>query len=133
VAAASLYAPNAHAMRGVQRAAVGHGDAKAPRTIGMCPFQGTASSPGQPAATGAAEDDELPWCVSADDPRCSPLRHDAPPLPIATRPIPGAAAEAITPPPPVIAAQRFTAHSGLAPRPGVASRVERPPRTGSAL
>jgi hypothetical protein len=121
-------------MRSVaQRASVRHGDGKAPRTIGMCPFQGTAPSAGQPAATDAAEDDDLPWCLSADDPRCAPLHHDAAPLPVASRASAATAAEAITPAPPVIASQCFTPHNGLAPRSAEPSRIERPPRTRAAF
>jgi hypothetical protein len=81
------------------------------------------------AAPAPLRDDELPWCVSADDPRCAPLHSDPARLgsdtSIAfTASQPGA--QSVAPQPRRPAA--WTARSGLAPRPGVSARVERPPR-----
>jgi hypothetical protein len=73
-------------------------------------------------------DDELPWCVSADDPRCAPLHNDSGPLSTERRVTAGVFA---TPSSPVISAESvrtFTTRVGLFPHPGVRHRVERPPR-----
>jgi len=91
-------------------------------------------APAAPAAgdeRGATQptDDELPWCVSAEDPRCAPLHHGAGPLGAPARftatPAYGGAA---TTPELRLVGQNTTPRIGLAPRLGVKHRVERPPR-----
>jgi hypothetical protein len=74
-------------------------------------------------------EEDLPWCVSADDPRCAPLHNDAGRFGsdssvgfTAAQPH----ADALPPKPP--ACETWTPSSGLAPRLGVSHRVERPPR-----
>jgi len=81
-----------------------------------------------PARQAPLRDDELPWCVSADDPRCAPLHNGSGPLSterhiaagvFATEPFPAVVAETV---------RSFTARVGLVPHPGIHHRVERPPR-----
>jgi hypothetical protein len=75
-------------------------------------------------------DEDLPWCVSADDPRCAPLHTDAGRLGSDT----SAAFTASQPHegttlPSAASCETRTPRSGLAPRPGISHRVERPPRS----
>jgi hypothetical protein len=81
-----------------------------------------------PARQALPREDELPWCVSADDPRCAPLHHGSGPLSTERRITAGVFA---TVSPPTILAESVrtvTACVGLLPHPGVHHRVERPPR-----
>jgi len=81
-----------------------------------------------PAHQAPPHEDELPWCVSADDPRCAPLHNDSAP-PNTERRITAGVFAAVTSPLIVGESVRtFTACVGLAPHPGVHHRVERPPR-----
>jgi hypothetical protein len=98
-----------------------------PSAGSMC----TASRPSglrERAAEPPLRDDELPWCVSADDPRCAPLHHGAEPISVASRQAATADADAPVRIVPNARAQVFTPDPGLAPHPGIAHRIERPPR-----
>jgi hypothetical protein len=75
-------------------------------------------------------DEDLPWCVSADDPRCAPLHTDAGRLGSET----SAAFTASQPHEsttlqPTASCETRTPRSGLAPRSGISHRIERPPRS----
>jgi putative hemolysin len=100
----------------------------------MCavPF-GNGATAARPTVPPLREED-LPWCVSADDPRCAPLHHDSAPTQLVARLM--VTAHADTPARDNLpnGSQALTPHTGLTPRPGVQERIERPPRTlGRAL
>jgi hypothetical protein len=84
------------------------------------------------AAPAPLGEEDLPWCVSADDPRCAPLHSDAGRLGSDTSTGFTAsqahddAALARGP-----SSETRTPRSGLAPRPGISHRIERPPRLAS--
>ena len=89
---------------------------------------------GSHTATPAPRDEELPWCVSADDPRCAPLHHDTAPPQVGSRLPMAALADAPTRGDFATGHQAHTARAGLARNPGISHRVERPPRaTGRSL
>jgi hypothetical protein len=82
-------------------------------------------------AQGAAPDeshDEVPWCVSGDDPRCAPIGGGSTPVQVDGRtPVSGLCTRLTEPAWPqgdII----FTARTGHRPRAGVSFRIERPPR-----
>ena len=81
-----------------------------------------------PARQAPPREDELPWCVSADDPRCAPLHNDSGPLSTERRITAGLFATAPCPLIVAESARTFTTCVGLLPHPGVHHRVERPPR-----
>jgi hypothetical protein len=95
------------------------------------PIEETGNNPtahAAPAREAPLPEDELPWCVSADDPRCAPLHTDSGPLGperyspagvFATEPSPTTVAGAV---------RTMTACAGLVAHQGVHHRVERPPR-----
>ena len=75
-----------------------------------------------------SEDEELPWCVSPEDPRCSPLPGHSTASEIAVR---GFIATSPALAPPARSLPRTTrnfAAAGLVPASGVHERLERPPR-----
>jgi hypothetical protein len=87
---------------------------------------GTMSVPSE--APSPMRDEDLPWCASAEDPRCAPLHGDSTSIRIALR-HPLAAASAFAPQRPSASDDgKFTPNAGLAPRAGISNRVERPPR-----
>jgi hypothetical protein len=102
-------------------------------SIAMCaPAFGATSA--AHAAVPPLREEELPWCVSADDPRCAPLHHDAAPTQLVGRMLVTAYADAPVRGELPNGSQIFTPRSGLNPQPGVQARVERPPRmSGRAL
>jgi hypothetical protein len=115
------------------RASTLRGDPKPRLTIAMCAAPFGAAAPAH-AAVPPLHEEELPWCVSADDPRCAPLHHDSAPIQLVTRLL--VTAHADTPARASIpnGSPALTPHIGLTPRPGVQERVERPPRKlGRAL
>jgi hypothetical protein len=73
-------------------------------------------------------EDDLPWCVSADDPRCAPLRNDSGPLSTERRIAAGVFLDTASPAMLPETIQTFTECVGLVPHQGVHHRVERPPR-----
>jgi len=79
-------------------------------------------------APSPTRDEDLPWCASAEDPRCAPLHGDSSSIHMALRhPMAATASPAARRP---IEADdcTFTPDAGLAARPGISNRVERPPR-----
>jgi hypothetical protein len=87
---------------------------------------GTMSVPSE--APSPMRDEDLPWCASAEDPRCAPLHGDSTSIRIALR-HPVAAGSAFAPQRPTASDDdEFTPDAGLAPRAGISNRVERPPR-----
>jgi hypothetical protein len=81
------------------------------------------------AAPAPLREEDLPWCVSADDPRCAPLHPDAGRLGSETSAaFTASQSNASSTPRAFAASEARTPHSGLAPRLGVSHRVERPPR-----
>lgn len=79
-------------------------------------------------APSPVRDEDLPWCASAEDPRCSPLHGDSSSIRMALR-HPLAAAASPAPQRPTASDDcTFTPDAGLAARPGISHRVERPPR-----
>ena len=73
-------------------------------------------------------EEDLPWCASADDPRCAPLPGDSTALRLALRQ-PLAAAAATLPRSTAVTGEfAFTPRTGLVPHAGIRNRVERPPR-----
>jgi hypothetical protein len=76
-------------------------------------------------------DEELPWCISANDPRCAPLNtgdtgkgpFDGDARVVLSAADTGADAAQLP-----LRSQSFTPRAGLHPRHGVSHRVERPPR-----
>ena len=75
-------------------------------------------------------EEDLPWCASAEDPRCAPLHGDTGSLAIGIRQATAVAADAVVPRRAPVGDERFTPNLGLHPHAGVASRIERPPRAG---
>jgi hypothetical protein len=85
--------------------------------------------PMQPAAVPAPlRDEELPWCTSAADPRCSPINGNSSPASAGLRQ--PAAIHVDMPATDLVSAAEFefTPQLGLHPSAGEGSRVERPPR-----
>jgi hypothetical protein len=81
------------------------------------------------AAPAPLREEDLPWCVSADDPRCAPLHPDAGRLGSETSAaFTASQSNASSSPPAFAACEVRTPHGGLAARPGIHHRVERPPR-----
>jgi hypothetical protein len=76
------------------------------------------------------DDEELPWCVSPEDPRCSPLPGHSTARELALRGFiaPSGVREAPVRSLPSRTAQPFAA-AGLLPSSGVHERLERPPRS----
>jgi hypothetical protein len=73
-------------------------------------------------------DEDLPWCASAEDPRCAPLHGDSSSIRMALRqPLAATTAPAARRPSGSDDCT-FTSDAGLAARPGISNRVERPPR-----
>jgi hypothetical protein len=93
-------------------------DPGAPLTVHVAPTRQAAPPP----------EDELPWCVSAEDPRCAPLHTDSGPLSTERRITAGVFATVASPLNVAESARTFTTCVGLVPHPGVHHRVERPPR-----
>ena len=73
-------------------------------------------------------DEDLPWCATAEDPRCAPLDSHSAPVALGLRqPLAAATCDSAT----RFAASddsTFTPRVGLLPRAGTSSRIERPPR-----
>jgi hypothetical protein len=88
-----------------------------------------AYAPSAPLPLGGEDESELPWCVSPEDPRCSPLPGHSTPNQLALGSFVLASA-VLDPPAPwaLHAAQRLPAR-GLSPARGVRDRLERPPRS----
>jgi hypothetical protein len=79
-------------------------------------------------ARQAPREDELPWCVSADDPRCAPLHNGSGPLSTERHLAAGVFATESSPSVSAENVRTFTSRVGLVAHPGVQNRVERPPR-----
>ena len=74
-------------------------------------------------------DEDLPWCASAEDPRCAPLDSHSAPVGLGLRqPLAVTTAEVATARRPAADDSTFTSRVGLAPRAGISNRIERPPR-----
>jgi hypothetical protein len=78
-------------------------------------------------------DEELPWCASADDPRCAPLDNSRAPSSVGVRKAPAIEVAALPTEAIAEAAHDFMPHAGLAPSAGTSSRLERPPRAARRL
>jgi hypothetical protein len=74
-------------------------------------------------------DEELPWCASADDPRCAPLHDNSAPSSVGVRIAPVLDTSAPKPEPIASSDHEFMQHAGLLPSAGELGRLERPPRT----
>lgn len=90
-------------------------------------LEGLAALPSLPVLP--LSDDELPWCASAEDPRCSPLPAHSTPPELAVRVF---AATVLSDQTTLACAPArevtHVANAGLSPSFGVHYRVERPPR-----
>ncbi|HMI93345.1 MAG TPA: hypothetical protein VK509_18365 [Polyangiales bacterium] len=87
-----------------------------------------AIAPAAALPLGNDDESELPWCVSPEDPRCSPLPGQSAPSQLVLGQFIGASGVAELP-------ARWTARTaepfplcGLPPANGVRNRLERPPR-----
>lgn len=91
--------------------------------------EATPEAPLQPIAVPSPlRDEDLPWCTSAEDPRCSPMRGNSSPASPGLRQ-PAAIHVGVPVASPVPATElEFTPQLGLHPSAGEGSRVERPPR-----
>jgi hypothetical protein len=89
------------------------------------PCTNTADCPAQPT-----HEDDLPWCVSADDPRCAPLHTGTRSQDTDSHRIaPSAACDPTSMAVAPAYRASFTPASGLLPQAGIDQRVERPPRS----
>jgi hypothetical protein len=102
-------------------------DPKPRSVVGMCAMSTGLAAGFEPTALPSGDED-LPWCTSADDPRCSRPHDDAVPLQVASRLAAAAHVEITTPSWVDAGEQKLTPSTGLAPRAGVPIKVERPPR-----
>jgi hypothetical protein len=73
-------------------------------------------------------DEDLPWCTSADDPRCAPLPGDSAAVSMALRQPLAAAAHGDAMASSPASEEELTPHVGPSPCTGISNRVERPPR-----
>ncbi|MGD8858720.1 MAG: hypothetical protein PVI30_01840 [Myxococcales bacterium] len=79
-------------------------------------------------APGHREGGDVPWCVSADDPRCAPIGGGGTPVRVEGRtPVSGLCTQLAGSAWPT-GVMVFSARTGSRPRAGVSFRVERPPR-----
>jgi hypothetical protein len=87
-----------------------------------------ALAPSAPLPLGHEDDGELPWCVTPEDPRCSPLPGHSGPSQLALGHfvVSGFALE--LPAPWLVRAAQPSPARGLLPANGVRHRLERPPR-----
>jgi hypothetical protein len=97
--------------------------AQACEPIGDAGFEQAAKS-----APIVPREDELPWCVSADDPRCAPLHGSPRPVDSALRRAAGMPCDVAPPTIEPNSDLEFGTRVGLIPHDGVSQRVERPPR-----
>jgi len=79
-------------------------------------------------APSPVRDEDLPWCASAEDPRCAPLHGDSSSIRMALRHPLAATASPVAERPTGSGDFTFTPDVGLIARPGISNRVERPPR-----
>jgi hypothetical protein len=87
------------------------------------------SLPGEAVGGEQDADEGTLWCLSPDDPRCSPLEHGAGGISLGQAKLGCAAVTAATPPAPrVLAADSCGWQYSGAARDGVLGRLERPPR-----
>ena len=95
---------------------------------GERPFFTAPTADALALAVNALGDEEPPWCVSPEDPRCSPLPGHSAPRELAVRAFSAPSVQPELPAPPDAHAVACSSASGLVPARGVHHRLERPPR-----
>lgn len=102
---------------------------------GAAPEQANYAEPREPRSTqlpiaypAPVRDEELPWCTSSEDPRCSPLHTNTSAAASDTRSSAATPSGAAVAPLRIGTCMKLSARLGLAPEAGISHRVERPPR-----